>query len=346
MGGVLVHPAISVIMAVRDAGSFLEPALQSLADQTFTDYELILVDNNSRDGTDRIMSAWAAKDQRVRLYRSNSLGLARCLNFAATHARAPLLARLDGDDVILPDRLSRQHARLKQQPEIGLLGACVEVIGKDDNLIGRRHLPLTDAELRQFLRKGNPFVHSTIMMRRSLFELLGGYRASLRICEDFDLWCRMAEVTQIANDPNILARYRVHESSMSAAGPIRVAIADACIIAASRARERGQPEPFASGSPHLRAALAALDVPRDEFKYRVLKTLIGVSRLALARGDIALARGLRRRAYRQLPGLSLRNIWRGLARLIASYFPSGTRERRRLFLKRLFGKRATGSKNG
>jgi glycosyltransferase involved in cell wall biosynthesis len=332
-------------MAVRNAGSFLKPALQSLADQTFKDYELVLVDNGSCDGTDRFMSAWAEKDGRIRLYRSDLFGLARCLNFAATHARAPLLARLDGDDIILPDRFAQQYARLMREPEIGLLGACVDVIDKDDNVIGRRHLPLSDAELRRFLRNGNPFVHSTIMMRRSLFESIGGYRTSLRLCEDFDLWCRMAEITQIANDPNILARYRVHESSMSAAQPIRLAITDACIVAASRARESARPEPFASGSPHLRAALAVLKIPREEFKYRTLKALVGVSRLALARGDVDLARRLRSRAQRQLFGLSLRNTWRGLARVIASYFPAGTRERRKAFLARIFGARPDGTKN-
>lgn len=340
-----MNPAISVIMVVRNAGSFLRPALESLADQTFKNYEVVLVDNNSRDGTDHFMNAWAEKDERIRFYRSDLFGLARCLNFAATHARAPLLARLDGDDIILPERFARQYARLMSEPEIGLLGGCVDVIDKDDNVIGRRHLPLSDAQLRQFLRKGNPFVHSTIMMRRSLFESIGGYRPSLRLCEDFDLWCRLAEITQIANDPHILARYRVHENSMSAAQPTRLAITDACIIAASRARQSRKPEPFASGSPHLRAALAVLEIPREEFRYRALKALVGVSRLALARGDIELARRLRHRTRRQLFGLSLRNIGRGLARVIASHFPTGTRERRKTFLKRIFGARANGSQN-
>lgn len=332
-------------MVVRNAGRFLEPALESLADQTFKDYELILVDNNSRDGTDRLMSAWAQKDERIRLYRSDLFGLARCLNFAATHARAPLLARLDGDDIILPERFTRQYDRLMREPEIGLLGGCVDVIDKDDDVIGRRHLPLTDAELRQFLRKGNPFVHSTIMMRRPLFESIGGYRPSLRLCEDFDLWCRLAEITQIANDPHVLARYRVHENSMSAAQPTRLAITDACIIAASRARQSRKPEPFASGSPHLRAALAVLEISREEFKYRALKALVGASRLALARGDIGLARRLRHRARRQVLGLSLHNIARGLARLMASHFPTGTRDRRKAFLKRIFGARADDCQN-
>jgi hypothetical protein len=132
---------------------------------------------------------------------------------------------------------------------------------------------------------------------------------------------------------------------MSAARPTRLAITDACIIAASRARQSRKPEPFASGSPHLRAALAVLEIPREEFKYRALKALVGVSRLALARGDIELARRLRQRARRQLLGLSFRNIARGLARVIASHFPTGTRERRKAFLKGILGSRADGSQN-
>lgn len=334
-------PAISVLMAVRNPGRFLEPTLRSLADQTFKDYEVILADNGSHDGTDRILAAWAEKDQRIRLYRYNSLGLSRCLNFAASLAKAPLLARLDGDDIILPQRLSLQHTYMAQQPHIGLLGGCVELIDSEDRVIGRRKLPLNDAELRTFLRKGNPFVHSTILMRRALFDSIGGYRTGLRLCEDFDLWCRIAEITQMANLDEILARYRIHDSSMSAARPIRMAITDSCIIAASIAREKGEPEPFASGSPRLRAALKILGIPRDEFKYRVLKNTVAVAHLALARGDHILAERLRTRAMALLGGLSFRNTGRGLARVVASYFSSGSRERRKTAFKRWLGSRVT-----
>ena len=330
-------PAISVVIAVRNPGRFLDPALRSLADQTFEDYEAIIVDNASQDGTDRILAAWAEKDSRIRLAYYQSPGLARCLNHAASLARAPLLARLDGDDVLFADRLRVQHARMSQDPQLGLLGACVELIDGDDRLIGRRKLPLTDAELRSFLRKGNPFVHSTCMMRRSAFEAVGGYRTSLRLCEDFDLWCRMAEVTQIANCEEILARYRVHESSMSAGRPIRVAITDSCIIAAARARQGETSEPFARGRPKLRAALEILGIPRDEFRYQVLKSTVGVARLALARGDNQLARRLRVRARSRARGLSARNAWRGRARVLASYFRADSRERRKAAFNRMFG---------
>jgi glycosyltransferase involved in cell wall biosynthesis len=331
-----VHPAVSLIIAVRNPGRFLQPTLQSLADQTFKDYEAIIVDNGRDDGTDRILAAWAAKDDRISVYPYRSIGLARCLNYGASLARAPLIARLDGDDVLLPDRLAVQHARMSKDADLGLLGACVDLIDGQDRPLGRRRLPLHDAELRSFLRTGNPFVHSTIMMRKSAFDAVGGYRIGLRLCEDFDLWCRIAAVTRIANCEEALARYRIHESSMSAGRPIRLAIADTCIIAAARARESGSPEPFAAGRPQLRRALAILDVSRDEIRYRVLKTVVGVARMAMARGDDELARRLRARAHLVARGLSFRSYGRGLARLLASYFPANTRARRKALVGRLF----------
>jgi glycosyltransferase involved in cell wall biosynthesis len=332
-----VPPAVSVIIAVRNPGRFLEPMLQSLADQTFKDYEAIVVDNGSEDGTDRILAEWAAKDGRISVYPFKSIGLARCLNYAASIARAPLIARLDGDDILLPDRLAVQCARMAKEANLGLLGACVDLIDGDDRPLGRRRLPLTDAELRGFLRTGNPFVHSTVMMRKSAFDAVGGYRIGLRLCEDFDLWCRMAAVTEIANCEEVLAQYRIHESSMSAGRPIRLAIADTCIIAAMRAREAGGPEPFSSGRPKLRHALKILGVSRDEIRYRVLRTIVGTTRQAMDRGDDQLARRLRARAYPLARGLSFRSYGRGVLRLLMSYVPANTRSRRKALMKRLFG---------
>lgn len=336
-------PAISVLMAIQHAGRFLEPALQSLANQTFQDYELIIVDNNSRDGTDRIVAEWAERDVRIRCYRQNVLGAAKCINFAASVAEAPLFARLDGTDVLHPDRLRLQHDRMTQEPHLGLLGGRVELIDINDNVIGRRDLPLTDQDLRAFLRRGNPFVQSTVLMRRSVFEAVGGYRIGLRTSNDFDLWCRMADVAQIANMREDLARFRVIEGGIPASRPVRMALTDACIIAAARARENGKPEPLVSGRANLRAALRILGRSREEFRYSVLKNIVGMTRLALARGDVAFAGRLRARALDLVRGLSLRQAPRGLARIAASYFPTGSRQRRLSKLQRFLpiGRRPT-----
>jgi hypothetical protein len=332
-----VSPAISVLMAENHAGRFLDAALHSLANQTFKDFEVILVDNNSRDGSDRIIAEWAAKDERIRPYRMDVLTAARCLNFATSVARAPLLARLGGTDVLLPDRLRIQHARMEQEPHLGLLGAGVDLIDIDDNVVGRRELPLSDHQLRTFLRYGNPFVQSTIMMRRAAFEAVGGYRASLRTSSDFDLWCRMAEVTQMANVRESLARFRIIEDGIPASRPVRMALTDSCIIAAARAREGGKPEPFINGAASLRGALDILEVSRDDFRYRLLKNVVGITRQAVSRGDIAFAKELRDRALMLARGLPLRGLPRGFAYLAASYFPSGSRKRRKLAFRRMLG---------
>jgi len=323
-------------MAVNHAGRFLDAALRSLADQTFKDFEVILVDNNSRDGSDRVIAEWAAKDERIRPHHMDVLGSAKCLNFAASVARAPLLARLDGTNVLVPDRLRMQHARMEQEPQLGLLGACVDLIDTHGNVIGRRELPLSDEKLRAFLRHGNPFVQSTIMMRKAAFDAVGGYR-SLRTAEDYDLWCRMAEVTQIANMRERLARFRIIEGGIPVSRPIRMALNDTCIIAAAQARKNGKPEPFIRGASSLRAALNILNVSRDDFRYRLLKNLVGIARSAVSRDDMAFAKRMRDRTRKLAWRLPLRKLPRGFAYVAAAYFPSGSRKRRKLAFTRLFG---------
>lgn len=317
-------------MAVRNAGRFLEPALESLARQDFTDFEVILVDNGSSDGSEKLLSTWAARDPRFRLHHLARPGLSRALSYAATLARAPILARLDADDIAAPHRFSTQHAWLAKHPDVGLLGSCADVIDGHGGVIGSLDMLREDAALRAFLRKGNPFIHSSIMMRGSAYEKAGGYRVGLRLCEDFDLWSRIADVTKLANLEDRLVSYRVHQSAMSAARPVRMAIADTCVVAARHARRNKLPEPFDRGVPVTRAALKILNAPRADFKYAVLKATVAAARNALAQGDAALARRLRRRALRLLWGLSPRNLVRGLARVIASYFPAHARMRRKV----------------
>src|SRR5262249_12286060 len=151
-------PAVSVLMAVRDGASYLDQALASLAAQDFFDFEIVLIDNGSRDGTARIVADWISREPRLRAVRMERPGLARSLNHAAALARAPYLARLDSDDVCLPARLGMQYAAMQSHPRLGLLGAFVEVIGGAGRKLRNRELPARDAELKRFLRAGNPFV--------------------------------------------------------------------------------------------------------------------------------------------------------------------------------------------
>jgi glycosyltransferase involved in cell wall biosynthesis len=323
-------PSVSVLLPVRNGERYLDATLASLAAQSFGDFEIILVDNGSRDGTAAIIADWVRADARIRPFNFDGRGLARCLNFAASHVSAPLLARIDADDLAAPERLAVQVRALAGDAGLGLVGANVELIDAAGMSIGERTLPETDAEIRAFLPKGNPFVHSATMFRRNLFERVGGYRDGLTIGEDYDLWFRLSEVARVANAGERLASYRIHAGGMSFGRPVRLALADACIAAAAVARGRGVAEPFDKGRPMLRRALELSGRTRADFHYATLKTTVAAARIALAHGAKGVARMLRRRAFRLFLGLDRKDMVAGCGRLVALYSkPDGRRKRRR-----------------
>jgi len=186
---------VSVLLPVRDEASTLEECLGSIAAQTLRRHELIAVDDGSRDASWELLVAAAARDHRVRPFRSPGRGLVAALNFAARHAASPLLARMDADDVAAPERLECQARRLVSRPEIDILGCRVQLIGPPDPGPGmlryvdwQNTLLEHDAIVEEILVE-SPLAHPSVMMRASALSLLGGYR-DLPGPEDYDLWLR------------------------------------------------------------------------------------------------------------------------------------------------------------
>lgn len=263
------HPAISVLLPVRNGDLYLDQAIASLAAQSWRDFEIIAVDNGSRDRSPEILRAWAEREPRLRLFRRERKGLAATLNYAAAQARAPLLARLDCDDMALPRRLEVQHGWLARRPELGLVGCLAELIDRRGARIELAASPTDDRSIQESLRSRCTFVHSSVMMRRSLFEQAGGYRNGLKYAEDFDLWCRMAETTKLAIVPQVLVCYRLHPGSTSSHHPERMAIGAACVRAAAEARRRGLADPLDDGRLRLRKSLTLLGESREEFIQKI-----------------------------------------------------------------------------
>jgi len=257
-------PAVSVLMPVRNGALFLSEAIGSLAAQTFRDFEIVVIDNGSTDATPELIAQWADREPRLRSVRIEGPRLTRSLNLAAEIARAPLLARLDADDVALPHRLERQVAAMAASPGIGLLGSNVELIDARGRGLGRTWVPAGDAAIRHAQRTSCVLAPSSTVIRADLFRKVGGYRPGLNISEDFDLWSRLAEHCQLAALPDLLVRFRVHGGSVTARQPRRMALAAMCVVAACEARRRGEPEPFAAGTPNLRRALPLLGLSRAE----------------------------------------------------------------------------------
>jgi glycosyltransferase involved in cell wall biosynthesis len=202
-------------MPVHNGARWLDAAVQSVRAQSERRLELIIVDDGSTDQTPALLCELARADPRIRVLRQEHRGLAAALNRGVSAARGPYIARLDADDVAYPMRLERQAAALDRRPEVGLAGTWAAEIDARGVRCGVR-TPATGAgELRQILRRGNPFVHSTIMARTALFRGLGGYRSAFQGAEDYDLWLRASEVVEVANLPEVLVGYRVHAQSVS-----------------------------------------------------------------------------------------------------------------------------------
>lgn len=207
-------PRVSVVLAVRDGAPWVGDAVRSILGQTLTELELVVVDDGSTDDTPQTLARFA--DARLRVARRTQLGLTRSLNEGVSLARAPLIARLDADDVAAPERLARQLAFLDAHPEIGLLGTGAIEIDATGREVGRVVPPAADADIRRALIRRNIFVHSSVVMRRQALASAGGYDATFPVAQDYDLWLRLARVTRLANLPDPLVTRRLLAGRVSA----------------------------------------------------------------------------------------------------------------------------------
>ncbi|CAH1662244.1 Glyco_trans_2-like domain-containing protein [Hyphomicrobiales bacterium] len=212
-----VSPLVSVLVPVHNAERYLAETLRSVLAQTFTDFELLAVDDLSTDDSPAILSHFAAADPRVRVLRRSgrSPGLAFALNFGLDEARGALIARLDADDIALPHRLERQVEWLSAHPDHAILGSFIEMMDSEGNPTGLHREPLGAAAVALHSVVGTPFAHPAVMMRR---EFLEAHRLRYHEipAQDYDLWARMLVCgAKGDNIPEALVRYRVHPSSDS-----------------------------------------------------------------------------------------------------------------------------------
>lgn len=210
-------PAVSVILACYNTARYIGPAVKSVLAQTFGDFELILLDDGSTDRSTEICNQLAAEDSRIRLISRPNKGLTRTLNEGISLAAAPLIARMDADDLSLPTRFEKQVAYLNAHTECVCVGSRVTLIDPYDSPISVTDHKLDHDAIEADLLKGIGWaiVHPAAMMRTDAVRRVGGYREQFKTSQDLDLWLRLAEIGKLANLQEPLVRYRQHFESVA-----------------------------------------------------------------------------------------------------------------------------------
>lgn len=218
-------PALSVLMPVRDAAATLAACLDSIQAQTLADFELLVVDDGSTDGTGALLSARAREDARLRVLNGPQRGLVACLNAGLQAARAPLVARMDGDDLMDPERLALQREYLRAHPRVDVVASRVEAFPAEDTGAGmEEYLRWQNActgedALRDEIYVECPITHPSVMFRRDVVVAAGAYRDG-DFPEDYELWLRLTERgCPMAKIDRCLLRWRQRDDSLSRVDP-------------------------------------------------------------------------------------------------------------------------------
>ena len=230
---------VTVLMAVYNAERYLRQAVESILKQTFRDLEFVIVNDGSTDGSRDIILSYT--DERIRLFDNNrNLGLTLSLNRGLGLAQGTYVARQDADDVSRPERLEKQVDYLDRHPEVGLLGTWTEFIAEDGAFLGVWQTPLSHALIKWQLLFANCLAHTSVVMRSSVVERVGGYSEYAFYAQDYDLWSRMSLETQIANLSEFLVQNRVHSETVSARHPERQEEVERQVVRRAISRMLGQ----------------------------------------------------------------------------------------------------------
>lgn len=241
-------PLISVVMPVRDDVRFLLPAVRSILGQTLDDFEFIIVDDRSGAQARSALEGVARLDPRIRLTTSSGTGIADALNLGIREARAAVIARMDGDDIALPERFETQLGAM-QRHGAALVGSACRVID-EAGMPGITIVPPQEpAAIRAELTWRNCILHPTVMMSREAVTSVGLFRSSFLDCEDYDLWVRLSERHDLRNLPEPLLLYRRHAGQATWARLESRLAAEVAISLSARKRRDGEPEFPSAGTP-------------------------------------------------------------------------------------------------
>ncbi|GAA4448259.1 glycosyltransferase family 2 protein [Rurimicrobium arvi] len=209
-------PKVSVVMPAYNAALYIREAVDSVLNQHFTDFELIIVNDGSKDDTEAIIRSYA--DRRIVLINQENSGVAAALNTGIAQARGALIARADADDICLPDRLGVQYEFLTAHPDYVLVASDVSYMDEQGNFVFQfynTHTGYSDTEIRSHFYEYCPFIHSSVMYRTDVVRKLGGYEKRAVAFEDYFLWSRLIREGKVQNLKQSLMDIRLNASSVT-----------------------------------------------------------------------------------------------------------------------------------
>lgn len=253
-------PKISVVMSCYNAGKYLPDAIESILGQTYDDFELLLIDDGSRDGTLSTINDFAAKDKRIVVIAKENSGLADSLNLGIEAARAQWIARMDQDDVALPQRLQKQIDFVAEHPETVLLGGgCVTIDSTGRELRRYRYPPAHDDIISEIERGGTAFPHATALYKSDTVRSMGCYRVRMNGAEDKDLWLRLSSVGRIACLTEPLIRLRKHSDSFTGVQDNRLTVLSHTAVISHFLRKNGFRDPVDDEEQKFRSFLSWIE---------------------------------------------------------------------------------------
>ena len=233
-------PRLSVVMACYNAMPYLPDAVDSIRQQSATDWELIAVNDGSTDATGEYLDRAATDDCRIRVLHQQNAGQNAAANRAIAASDSTYIARMDADDIADPNRLSRQLSFLDAQPDVGLVGGQIQRLGAKRSGL-ESNFPLGHDEIVSLLmRNHHALCNPTVMFRRELFDRIGGYWQH-DIAEDWDMFLRMGEISRLANLPEIVLSYRFHTGSINGRRIVEAQLFNEYAADAAHRRKSGQP---------------------------------------------------------------------------------------------------------
>lgn len=206
--------AMTVLMPAYNAEKHISTAIESILDQTYKDFEFLIIDDGSQDKTWEVIQKYAKTEKRIVAVKNDkNLKLAGVFNQGIQLANGKYIARMDSDDWSYPTRLEKQLEFLENNPETVIVGCWVEICHENLEKIHIRNYGVTDREIRRKIFRFSPFCHPAIMARRNAMLSCGGYNPLLILGEDYDIYFRLGKKGKFANLPETLFKLRLHDSS-------------------------------------------------------------------------------------------------------------------------------------